>query len=318
MKNNSHTTEWSKKVSAALRGKAFTKKHLTNLREAAARRRGKKQSEKAALAQEKRIAWSSERWQNFYIDVVNLLRRTYPWSSDGRHGTPWNKGKTLSLDELPSTSRKRMASVKLGHPYYPVKDHNKEARNRKIKEALTGKPKTEEHNRNVRAALNSKKGPDGRWHRPKLSLALKNSDKFAVSQARHFYFCASFLERLAAARLQKAAVNYKQSQFLPASHHPYDFVLPDIRTVIEVDGCYFHGCPLHESLDRKTVAKWIRDTEIDFYAIGQGYRVIRLWEHDVLAPKRPQSATGIDVVGMLRKGNVDDDLRRVKQFFYCP
>lgn len=50
--------------------------------------------------------------------------------------------------------------------------------------------------------------------------------------------------------------------------HVYDFYLPDVNTVIEVDGEYWHGLPGAQQKDNKA----------NYVAINSGYRVIRLSE----------------------------------------
>lgn len=62
---------------------------------------------------------------------------------------------------------------------------------------------------------------------------------------------------------------------------PDIFIAPDI--CIFVDGCFFHGCPIHESnlrskLQLKNV---LRDMRIHHELSGLGYIVIRIWEHEL-------------------------------------
>ena len=103
---------------------------------------------------------------------------------------------------------------------------------------------------------------------------------------------------------------------LPGSRHPYDFVLPEKRTIIEVDGCHFHSCPLHRPLNPGAVAEWYRDAAHELHAIGQGFRVIRLWEHDVLAPKRQVLVKSEILLRLLRKKRWRTDLKRADKFSY--
>lgn len=49
---------------------------------------------------------------------------------------------------------------------------------------------------------------------------------------------------------------------------------------IEVDGCYFHDCPLHESHPDAHKQR-LRDRQIDAAFLAEGWRVHRIWEHDV-------------------------------------
>lgn len=68
-----------------------------------------------------------------------------------------------------------------------------------------------------------------------------------------------------------------------------DIVFPSARLVIFVDGCFWHGCPEHFKSPRTNTEFWetkIRRTQqrdrIAEYALNQlGWRVMRIWEHDV-------------------------------------
>lgn len=71
-----------------------------------------------------------------------------------------------------------------------------------------------------------------------------------------------------------------QINFLP--QHPMygtivDFYLPDIKTCIFVDGCYWHGCPKHHPTRIQE-----RDFIITQRLLKVGYAVTRLWECDIL------------------------------------
>ncbi len=68
--------------------------------------------------------------------------------------------------------------------------------------------------------------------------------------------------------------------------HPYtvdgrrtDGYLPGINMVIEVDGCYWHGC---KDCGFDNPSKQEADRQKDEHYSNHGYRVLRIWEHDVL------------------------------------
>jgi DNA mismatch endonuclease (patch repair protein) len=70
-----------------------------------------------------------------------------------------------------------------------------------------------------------------------------------------------------------------------------DFVFRRERVAIFVDGCFWHGCPKHGGKPEDNRAYWIpkllrnqeRDSEINHLLKKEGWRVLRIWEHD-LAP----------------------------------
>lgn len=74
--------------------------------------------------------------------------------------------------------------------------------------------------------------------------------------------------------------------------------------VVYVDGCFWHGCPLHFRLPRKNVAFWkakiaknkARDKRQRAALEADGWTVIPLWEHTV---KRNPRGAARKVVGAL-------------------
>jgi DNA mismatch endonuclease (patch repair protein) len=60
-----------------------------------------------------------------------------------------------------------------------------------------------------------------------------------------------------------------------------------------MDGCYWHGCPVHGRIPKSNVAFWTgkiarnvaRDAKVDAELRALGWVVWRVWEHD-LRPAR--------------------------------
>lgn len=101
-----------------------------------------------------------------------------------------------------------------------------------------------------------------------------------------------------AARVAKAPVRTSRSAFRVFSVRP-DFVFPKLRLAVFVDGCFWHGCPLHETKPRHNAAFWrakfasnkARDRLVTRTLRQNGWRVLRIWEHD-LARKREARLLG--------------------------
>jgi DNA mismatch endonuclease (patch repair protein) len=63
------------------------------------------------------------------------------------------------------------------------------------------------------------------------------------------------------------------------------------KLVVFVDGCFWHGCPLHSTMPRNNRDFWERklrrnrerDTENTRILEASGWRVLRLWEHEIEA-----------------------------------
>lgn len=81
-----------------------------------------------------------------------------------------------------------------------------------------------------------------------------------------------------------------------------DFAFPKSRLAVFVDGCFWHGCPRHLRLPATNRRYWVqkigrnvaRDRVVRLALIGRGWRVVRVWEHD-LTTTRGQRRTVLRV-----------------------
>jgi DNA mismatch endonuclease (patch repair protein) len=68
-----------------------------------------------------------------------------------------------------------------------------------------------------------------------------------------------------------------------------DFAFPEKRVAIFVDGCFWHGCPKHATFPKirrrfwlnKFAANKLRDREATRQLRKRGWRVLRIWEHEL-------------------------------------
>ena len=74
-----------------------------------------------------------------------------------------------------------------------------------------------------------------------------------------------------------------------------DFVFAARRLAVFVDGCFWHGCPRHGTCPRGNAAFWrakfrrnrARDRRDTRRLRRVGWRVLRLWEHELKPKARP-------------------------------
>lgn len=58
-----------------------------------------------------------------------------------------------------------------------------------------------------------------------------------------------------------------------------DFYLPQLKIVIQCDGCYWHNCPTHYPLYNQSQSK--KDKQKDIALSENEITVLRFWEHDI-------------------------------------
>lgn len=88
--------------------------------------------------------------------------------------------------------------------------------------------------------------------------------------------------------LWSRGARYRLSARSPAGRP--DLVFPGRRLAVFVDGCFWHGCPLHYARPRSSEAFWssklienvVRDARQTEALKCAGWSVVRLWEHEIL------------------------------------
>jgi len=84
-----------------------------------------------------------------------------------------------------------------------------------------------------------------------------------------------------------------------------DIVFGSTRVAVFVDGCFWHGCPLHGTYPTKNAAWWhaklaanrTRDRDTDARLREAGWTVLRVWEHE----EPDMAAAGVAAVVLDRR-----------------
>lgn len=97
-------------------------------------------------------------------------------------------------------------------------------------------------------------------------------------------------ELLLRSALHRAGHRFRKDYFvrIPGArgvHVDVAFTRP--RVAVFVDGCFWHGCPSHGHAPRSNSRYWAdklarnaaRDSLVNESLSGQGWRIVRLWEH---------------------------------------
>ncbi len=94
-------------------------------------------------------------------------------------------------------------------------------------------------------------------------------------------------ERLLRKSLWRIGLRYRLHTLIPEGRP--DIVFKAAKVAVFVDGCFFHGCPIHYVRPRTNTAFWAkkltdnvaRDRRQTLALEQQGWRVCRVWEHEV-------------------------------------
>jgi DNA (cytosine-5)-methyltransferase 1 len=72
-----------------------------------------------------------------------------------------------------------------------------------------------------------------------------------------------------------------------------DIAFPSLRVAIFLDGCFWHGCPIHATWPKTNATSWLekitqnrrRDRDTDEKLKADGWTVVRVWEHEDATPR---------------------------------
>jgi len=73
-----------------------------------------------------------------------------------------------------------------------------------------------------------------------------------------------------------------------------DFIFRDLRIAVFVDGCFWHGCPIHGSIPQTNRAFWEkkiarnkkRDLAVKLKLDELGWKTFRIWQHEFRKPNK--------------------------------
>ena len=85
-----------------------------------------------------------------------------------------------------------------------------------------------------------------------------------------------------------------------------DFVFPKLKLAVFVDGCFWHGCPEHGTLPATNKVFWetkitrnrARDREVNRELKKRGWRVLRLWEHELRKKREVRAVAKLRRAGL--------------------
>ncbi len=77
--------------------------------------------------------------------------------------------------------------------------------------------------------------------------------------------------------------------YQPKMYGRPDFASRRLKIVVFVDGCFWHKCPKHFILPASNIDYWrrkinknvLRDEQVNMFYAKKGWKVVRVWEHDI-------------------------------------
>ncbi len=93
------------------------------------------------------------------------------------------------------------------------------------------------------------------------------------------------------------------------------------RTAVFVDGCFWHGCPVHYTQPRANEAFWqeklrrnrARDAKVDTQLVSLGWLPVRIWEHEIYEDLHAVVARVRDLIASRRTAPVSRGSRQVSK-----
>lgn len=188
-------------------------------------------------------------------------------SATRRGRVAWNKGIPMTLER-----RLKLTEALRGRPSW-----NK------------GKPLSENHRAQLSIAHKGK--TQSAQHRAAISAGLKGNPKVIAARIsaraeQKFPFNDTKPELSVFRGLKLVGIPFKRQFRFDGIPHSFDFAIPSRKTLIEVDGCYWHACPIHRPESAHGRRRATRDIEIDAQARALGWKVIRIWEHELVSDPR--------------------------------
>jgi DNA mismatch endonuclease, patch repair protein len=88
--------------------------------------------------------------------------------------------------------------------------------------------------------------------------------------------------------LRALGLRYRVDAALPGTRRRADVVFIRAKVAVFVDGCFWHGCPVHGTWPRANAEWWrskidgnrARDADTDNRLRASGWLVLRFWAHD--------------------------------------
>ena len=108
--------------------------------------------------------------------------------------------------------------------------------------------------------------------------------------------------------LHRAGLRFRKDRYIRFERRgvKVDVVFPTERVAVFIDGCFWHRCPEHATMPTRNYEYWLakfrrnmdRDVSNNENLRRLGWRVLRVWEHEVKNPELAEAAVErvVDIV----------------------
>jgi DNA mismatch endonuclease (patch repair protein) len=102
--------------------------------------------------------------------------------------------------------------------------------------------------------------------------------------------------------LYRRGLRYRvDARVIPGVHRRADIVIAKLRIAIFIDGCFWHGCPVHGTWPKANAEFWrekimtnkARDADTNRRLSAVGWTVLRFWEHESIAAQVERVLTAV-------------------------
>lgn len=110
--------------------------------------------------------------------------------------------------------------------------------------------------------------------------------------------------------LHASGYRYRVNERVPGmSRRTIDIAFTRAKVAVLIDGCFWHGCPVHATQPKSNAEWWraklernmARDRETNEHLTEEGWTVLRFWEHEAPGEVAEQVAAAIDREGTVRR-----------------
>ncbi|MFJ1625316.1 very short patch repair endonuclease [Streptomyces sp. NPDC088190] len=110
--------------------------------------------------------------------------------------------------------------------------------------------------------------------------------------------------------LHASGYRYRVNERVPGmTRRTIDIAFTRAKVAVLIDGCFWHGCPVHATQPKSNAEWWraklernmARDRETNEHLAREGWTVLRFWEHEAPGGVAEQVAAAVDRSGTGRR-----------------